>query len=122
MNPKLLDPPFAVTDDETFIRPIMAAMGFPDSVFDPPTSGNRVIVMFVLPAIDEIAPHRYACFLAEHFHTNPDENGYILTTLSSTHFTPTDAAKFFAEALHHTSPINDAKMPPAPPAHIISRN
>jgi len=117
-----IDPPFAITDDENFIRPIMSAKGFPDSVFDPPPNGNRVVVMFVLPAIDEIAPKRYACFLGEHFHTNPDENGYILTTLSSNHFTPTDAAKFFGEALHHTSPINDAKMPPAPPAHIISRN
>ena len=118
----MIDPPFAVTDDENFIRPIMAAMGFPDSVFDPPTNGNRVVVMFVLPAIDEIIPKRYACFLGEHFHTNPDDNGYILTTLSSTHFTPKEAAEFFAAALAATNPINDAKMPPAPPAHIVRCN
>jgi hypothetical protein len=117
----MIDPPYAVTDDEATIRPIMATMGFPDSVFDPPTKGNRVVAMFVLPAIDGISPKRYACFLAEHFHTDPDDNGYILSSLSSTFFTAAEAAEFFTHALTQTQ-INADKLPAAPPAHIVSRN
>jgi hypothetical protein len=111
------DPPFAITDDEKFIRPIMTAMGYADSVFEPPLSGNRVVVVFVLPS----TPIRYACFLGEHFHTDPKENGFILATLSSTHFSAHEAAEFFAQALTHTQ-INADKLPSAPPAHIVSRN
>jgi len=118
----MIDPPYAVIDDEKYIRSIMKAMGFPDSIFDPPTKGNRVVALFVLPAIDGITPKRYACFLGEHFHTNPDDNGYILSSLSSTVFTAQEAAVFYAHALHETNPINDDKMPDAPPAHIVSRN
>lgn len=118
----MIDPPIAVTDDENTIRLIMSTMGYPDSVFDPPTSGNRVVVMFVLPAIDEIVPKRYACFLCEHYHTNSEDNGPLLSTLSSTHFTPKEAAEFFVKALAATNPINAEKMPAAPPAHIVSRN
>lgn len=118
----MIDPPIACTDDENFIRPIMAAMGFPEDVFAPPKQGNRTVVLFVLPAIDGIVPKRYACFLCEHYHTKPEDNGPLLTTLSSTYFTPEQAATFFAEALAATNPINDEKMPPAPPAHIVRQN
>lgn len=117
-----IDPPLAVTDDEQYIRPIMAAMGYPDDVFAPPTNGNRVVALFMLPTIDEIAPARYACFIGEHYHTDPDDNGYILATISSTYFTPEQAAEFFRTFLDQTNPIHADKMPAPPPAHIVSRN
>lgn len=117
----MIDPPIAVTDDENYIRPIMAAMGFPEEVFAPPTTGNRIVACFQIPTMDEV-PARYCCFVAEHFHTKPEDNGYLLVSLSKTHFTPEGAAEFINKFLAETSGLHDCNLPPAPPAHIIGRN